>query len=120
MVGDSQTSASEVSVAKEEESKEVVKNTKSKLKMFSGFMPYYGKEFSFCQLTCSDNSTEQICFIEKGKLVLITNQGKLYHCQIDGLKTKFEPAIEIFKWISWEDISSYRESSIRFYINHFS
>ena len=79
MVGDSQTSASEVSAEKEEESKEVVKNTKSKLKMFSGFMPYYGKEFSFCQLTCSDNSTEQVCFIEKGKLVLITNQGKLYH-----------------------------------------
>ena len=48
MLSDSQMGTSEMSAAKEEESKELVKNTTSKLKMLSSFMPYYGKEFSFC------------------------------------------------------------------------
>ena len=55
-------------------------------------MPYYGKEFSFSQLSCNDKSTEQICHIDKegNRVILITNLGNYYTGQINGLNTKIE------------------------------
>ena len=61
-------------------------------------MPYYGKEFSFCQLAVKDNSTEQICHIDKDKekLILITNHGNYYSSKINGLNTKIDTSISVF------------------------
>ena len=61
-------------------------------------MPYYGKEFSFCQISCTDNSTEQVCHLDKEneRLILITNQGNYYTSQINGLNTKIDSTVSLF------------------------
>jgi len=68
----------------------------------SSIMPYYGKEFSFCQLQCNDNSTEQVCHIDKEKetLYLITNQGNYYNSKINGLNTKIDFNVSLFDKVS--------------------
>ena len=58
MIDNSTCGTPEKNEQKDEEDKKLVKNTKSKLKVLSSLMPYYGKEFSFCQLQCQDGSSE--------------------------------------------------------------
>ena len=61
-------------------------------------MPYYGKEFSFCQLSCNDGSSLQVCHIDKSNnnLIIITDKGHYYSCNINGLNTKIDSTISLY------------------------